>query len=213
MVVIHCCALLIKPACQVKVCLATRFDAVSCLSEKWNVKLFWTSTELITYVLSGISELSLKHKGKHHEPGQSPAAVKLWSCSFCQTVKPEQGQDSANRRPASLQEHTTSQCLLLAEKHFVLSFNQSIALLLPHISLFHTITNSTRRERRKSLSLLPTVNISFMVYTVKLLSCKSHKLSSQNVHITQLNVVFFMSSDVSVRVWWSVRWRVCTVQV
>lgn len=132
------------------------FDAVSCLSEKWTVKLFWTSMELITYVLSGISELSLKHKGKHHEPGQSPVAVKLWSCSFCQTVKPEQGQDSTNRRPASLQEHTTSQCLLLAEKHFVLSLNRSIALLLPHISLFHTITNSTRRERKKKP--LPVAN-------------------------------------------------------
>lgn len=41
-----------------------------------------------------------------------------------------------------------------------------------------------------------------MVYTVKRLSCKCHKLSSQNVHVTQFNVVFLMcyrmSSDVSV---------------
>ncbi len=31
MVVIHCCALLIEPACPVKMCLASRLDAVSCL--------------------------------------------------------------------------------------------------------------------------------------------------------------------------------------
>lgn len=119
---------------------------------------------------------------------------------------------------------TTSQCSLLAEKHFVSSLCQSItplfwlSLQLTH-SPFHTSTNYQEREQK--LSSLPTVNISFcehMVYTVKLLSCKCYKLSSQNVHVTQFNVVCFhvscqpMSVCVCVTLLWSGCWCVCTVQ-
>lgn len=101
--------------------------------------------------------------------------------------------------------HTTSQCLLLAEKHFVPShFNQSLPILhafsyshfKTHIYPFTPVLTLPRERGRERegppASPLPTVNGSFhkhMVYTVKLLSCKCHKLSSQNVQVTQFNVM------------------------
>lgn len=74
------------------------------------------------------------------------------------------------------------------------SFN-SRTFPFSHRSLSHKSYNSTttRRERGSGRSSLPPVNISLcehMVYTVKLVSCKCHKLSSQNVHATVQCSVF-----------------------
>lgn len=217
MVVIHCCALLIEPACQVNMCLATRFDAVSCLLRTITI----SNHPKTVIVIPKVAELSVeKYMLVLKVWGESTMINRVGSCSnnkipalSCQdSLTDTAARSNKQRSPASLWHTQRLSVRFWQKKHFVSSLFQIKRSLfftqLTHYP-FHTSTNSTSRERGK-LSPLPTVNISLrehMVYTVKHLSCKCYKLSSQNVHITQFNVV---CCHVMVSV--CVCWRVCTVQ-
>ena len=137
--------------------------------------------------------------------------------SSCQTVEPTQEQDPAHRKVRPLCDTHNISVFAFGRKTFCLvtltidrsaARTQSLPLTSIRTLLFLSHKYKLYQEKERDDASPPSpspasVNISFhklTVFTVKRPSCKCYKLSSQNVQVTQLNVVCFHVLQ-SVSVW------------